>query len=152
MTAAGGAMSAYAALQAGRYNKSALDFKAREAVAQAQEAKRAGDVAAGRQVAKGLILEGQAKGAMAGAGTVVGAGTNRVILDQSEAANAIDVATIRANAVREAYGYSARALAYREEGAMTELAGKEQAVATGLNTMNDEFFEADATHEKRLRF
>ncbi len=147
LTALGGLTSSWASLQAGRYNRRSADFNADMADRQAEQARRAGDFAANRLEGQGRVVQGKARAAMAAGGTVVGAGTNASVLASNEAALAMDESTIRANAIREAFGFSARAVADREAGRMAELTGKMQAISTGFNTLSQEELESDPTYQ-----
>lgn len=143
LTALGGLTSSWASLQAARYNRRQADFNASRSDEQAVQAKQTGDMAANRVAGQARVVQGNARAAMAAGGTVVGAGTNAAVLASNEAAAAMDQNTIRTNALREAFGFRARAVADRQAGRMAEQAGPMQAISTGFKTLGRLELESD---------
>ncbi len=143
LTALGGLTSSWASIQAGRYNRRSADFNASMSEEQAKQAKQIGESAANRVAGQARVVQGRARSQMAADGTVVGAGTSAAVLASNEAAAAMDESTIRSNAMREAFGFRARAVAQREAGRMEELSGKMGAISTGFKTLSKVELESD---------
>lgn len=130
-----GAFAQSAALRAqGDYEHSLNNRNAGYAERDAQEALRAGDVAANRYGSQIRQLQGQQRAAAASQGVEVGTGSAGEIVDETGRLGALDMLTIRNNAAREAYGYDVQAGDYRHQGRMARNMGKSQSrqtLATG---------------------
>lgn len=129
-----GAMQAYgqneqAIAQQKMYERQAQigDFQAKDAEARgaaAEEQHR-------EQVRK---LTGEQRAAMGAAGGVLGMGTNEALLEQTQTMGEMDAVTIRANALREAWGYKVGADTTRYQGELARTKGRYDAMGTMLTS------------------
>lgn len=115
----------------GRYEAAAYDRNAQLAEQQATDAIARGDVAAATRRTQGRLEQGSARAAMAGGGVQVGVGSAGDVEENIARLGALDIATIRNNAAREAWGYRVQGADYTERGRLTRI-GAEQA-ARGLD-------------------
>lgn len=120
--AAGSAVSAVgsikqgnAAYQAGYYQAAVSDNNAKIAEAQAGEAIRQGDVEQERIRREVAQTTGQQRAILAGLGQALNVGTAAQITADTAQAGALDVATIRRNAEREALGFHIDAQNFRSD-------------------------------------
>ena len=143
LTAAGGITSIMGQLSAGKLNKSIADANASVAEAQATEATHAGDFAASKAAEAGAQLEARQRGAIASSGTVVGAGTNRAVLGDTEQVTAVNQEMIKRNAIREALGFTSKAAGDEMAGQAAESGARMGAISTLLNTGSQEWLETD---------
>lgn len=149
-TAAGGVAKAYAQAKTGRANQRLARINARAARVQADQAIQAGEFTANRIEARERVIEGADRAAQAAGGTVVGAGTSRLVEAASKAAALSDEQMVRINARREAYGFRSRAAIDDFQGKLAKREGDLGAVETLLNTGTKLWQQADAVH--RLEF
>ncbi len=129
-TAAGGLAKAYAQDQAGKGNQRLARTNARLARVQADQALQAGEFAASRVAAKERVLEGAERAAQGSSGTVVGAGTSRLVAKADEFASIADRQMIQLNARREAYGFRSKAAIDEFEGRLARRSGQLAALQT----------------------
>ena len=146
MTAAGGLISANAQYLTGKTNKHIAEVNAKIAESQRDQALQAGAYTAGRVAMHGRQLESTQQAAQAAGGTVVGAGTNQAVTDNTEQASSMDALMIQRNAAREALGYQLKASADRMQGDQAMAAGKSGAIASLLNTGSQEWLESDSNY------
>ncbi len=149
-TAAGGIAKAWAQDKSGRANQRLARINAAGARVQADQALQAGEFNANRLAAKEGVMQGAEDAAQAAGGTVVGAGTSRLVAASSKAAAMADEQMIRLNARREAYGFNSRAAIDDFQGDLAKREGRNAAVETLLNTGSKLWTEADTQH--RLNF
>ncbi len=149
-TAAGGLTKALAQDRAGRANQRLARINAHLARTQADQAIQAGDFAANRVATKEAVMEGADRARQAAGGTVVGAGTSRLVAASSKAAAMADEQMIRLNARRQAYGFNAKASIDDFEGKLARQGGRMAAAETLLNTGDKLWQESDNIH--RLEF
>lgn len=146
MTAMGGLVSANAQYQTGKVNKHIANANAQIAEVQRDQALSAGAYTAGKVAMHGRQIESTQAAAQAGGGTVVGAGTNRAVLDNTEQASSMDALMIQRNASREALGYQLKADADRMQGDQAMATGKMGAMSSLLNTGSQMWLESDTNY------
>ncbi len=129
----GGQSEAEALRKKGEYEKQIYDINSNMADIQAGDAIRRGDAEAGEVRNNAKRIAGAAKSSYAGQGVDVNSGsagdTQAEILLSSEK----DVATVKSNAWREAFGYKAQALNSRMQGNLAAMGAKNQANNTILS-------------------
>lgn len=146
-TAIGGLTSAYAQYSAGQYNKKIGRINAELARTQGSQAEQAGALAANRLEGRERLVEGADAASAAAGNTVVGAGTNRAVIESNRSATAMDRYMIELNARREAYGYRVRATGDEMSADMAGRTGDMGAASTLINTAADEWLESDSSYQ-----
>ncbi len=134
MTAASGVAAAQAAKQQGetaadiaRYNSDTQKFQAKDAIER-------GDIAAEQQRQKVNQIRGSQVASLGAMGVETTTGSAGAVLDDTARLGALDVATIRANAARQAWGYENQASIDLMQGAAEKQAGKNRYYGTLLTT------------------
>lgn len=150
VTAAGGAATAYAQFQAGKTNQKIARFNARQAEIRADQTIQAGDFAARRRAMVQAQLAGRTISGQAAGGTVVGAGTNRMVVADQENGSAMDQFMIKLNAARAAEGDHMQASADTLQGNMARRAGESGAIGSLLATGSDEWLLSDSSFDPRF--
>lgn len=129
--AAGTAYSAYGQYQAGKYNAAVAETNAELAELSAQDAERRGTAEAARYRMNIRSLQGRQRAAIGSAG-IERSGSALDILTDTAAIGELDLATIRSNAAREAFGFRTQGLNYRAQGRLDRFAGRTGAIGTIL--------------------
>jgi hypothetical protein len=93
------------------------------------------------QAMKGGLLRGEQRVALAASGVDLSSGTPADVIAAEAAMNALDVATLRANAAREAWGFKVQAAEKRAQAGLTRIAGRNQARSTILGGLASAFDE-----------
>lgn len=144
-----GASAEARALEAqGDFQKAQSEQNARLAEAQAAEIEAQGKKEAGlfRRKVRGKI--GAQRAALAAQGIDVGVGTAQDLQIETANFGEDDAATIRRNAIRQAYGYRVEGIQGRTQGAMDSIAAQSRASATlatgGLQAANTIFSGVDS--------
>lgn len=117
----------------GQYQEAVQNNNAQVAEGQAKDAVKRGDVAAQKQVQNTQQIQGAQRAAIGASGVESDTGTTGQILTQTAQYGALDAAQIRANALREAWGYKAQASNYQAQGQLDKLSGDNAATGTILN-------------------
>lgn len=115
----------------GSYEAAAFDRNASLAEAQAADALARGGVAAGIRGRQVRSEVGSARAAMAASGIQLDTGSALDVQADIDALGALDVATIRNNAAREAWGYRTQASDLTQRGILSRLAAEN--AAAGLD-------------------
>lgn len=126
------AASAYAAKSEADAKASALRGQAEAERAQGADALQRGAAEAGRTRTEASLMIGEAKAAGAAGGVDVQSGTAVESLASIRQGSELDVATIRANAARRAWGHEAQARTYEAEARNVEEQGKLAVAGTFL--------------------
>lgn len=133
-TAASGVAAAQAAKQQGetaadiaKYNADTQHFAAQDTIAR-------GDVAAEEQRRKVLQVQGQQKAGLGAMGVDTSTGSAALVQEDTVRMGALDVATIRANAARQAWGLENQASIDLMQGAAEKQRGKNLYTGTLLTT------------------
>ena len=130
-----GAGKAYTQYQAGQMNASAMKFNAAEADLQATDALARGEASVRRHQQQTKLLMGAQTAALAAQGIdVSAAGTAQDVRNDTLQLGAQDESTIRANAIREAFGFSGQAGQFRLRGMQAASEGQTQALGTLATT------------------
>lgn len=82
---------------------------------QAEDSIDRGEVAASRALVKGGQVKGAQRAAMAANGIDLGVGSAQNVLNDTDYLTAVDAATLRDNAAREAWGYRMQARGYMDK-------------------------------------
>lgn len=146
---AGLAVTAVGAVQQTRAASAAADAteaqaaeNAKFAEAQANNATRQGLVDEDRRRAETRAMLARQRVALAANNVDMSTGTPLELLGDTAAIGEQDALTIRANAAREAWGYRAQGVNYKNEGAMAKAAAKNQNKATILTSAGSMFNQA----------
>lgn len=126
--------SAAAIKSQGQYASTIANTNAAMANLKASQTLQAGDIEASRQQEKTQAAVGAARAAAGASGVQVNAGSPAMVRAGMETAGGIDVATIRNNAARSAWGYQTQAIEDTYQGQFDTLTAKaksEQTLATG---------------------
>lgn len=99
---------------------------------QASDAIARGDLSAGQRATAGRVQGGQAVAAFSGQGVDVSVGTPTDVGANNENLTALDIATIKNNAAREAWGYTTQAESLDQAAQFARRAGRN--AATGYQT------------------
>lgn len=129
--AAGTLYSAYGQYQTGKYNAAVAETNAELAELSAQDAEKRGTAEAARYRTNIRSLQGRQRAAIGGA-NIERSGSALDILTDTAATAELDMATIRSNAAREAFGFRTQGLNYRAQGQLDRFAGRTQAIGTIL--------------------
>jgi uncharacterized membrane protein YebE (DUF533 family) len=143
--AAATALGAYSDYEKGQEQKKALKDQANVSAQnaaldrqRAADATRRGVIEADRAAQRKRALIGRQRAAMGASGVDVGSGTFSDVLSDTAAAGAEDESTIMQNALREAWGYTARSGQESNEASSARRAGKRAGQAGllgGLGTL-----------------
>jgi len=151
-TAGNAYVSAKATRAQGEYQKRIADINARTADAQAEDAVARGDREAAKKLQDTRKAMGAQKAAMAANGMDVNSADAIDILNETEVVGQTDIATIKTNAWREAWGYKSQAVSMAGEGNMKNLAAQNTARATlisgGMDAMTYGLKAGDAYKNK----
>ncbi len=135
LTLAGGGLQAYGQYQSGRANERLMDYNARLAEQQAEDALARGREAEGLQRLKTRVTIGSQRARMAASGVDISAEGSAIDLVADTARlGELDALTIRNNAAREAWGYRTQATDYRMRGDIARTEGTYGAIGTLLTT------------------
>jgi len=93
----------------GQFEGAMFDRNAAFTTLQAQDAIARGSLAAGQRATAGRVQNGQVVAGFSGQGVDVNVGTPQDVVSNNERLTALDVATIKNNAAREAWGYTTEA-------------------------------------------
>lgn len=129
--AAGTVYSAYGQYQAGKYNAAVSETNAALAEESAKDAERRGTAEASRYRMNIRQLQGRQRAAI-GSANIERSGSALDVLTDTAAIAEMDLATIRSNAAREAFGFRTQGLNYRAQGQLDRFAGKTGAFGTIL--------------------
>ncbi len=129
-----GIYQANAAREAGRANKAIDDWNAKVADLQAMDAITRGEWGVARQRRGVQSLVGSQRASFAAQGVVVDQDTAGQVVDQTIQLGEEDAATIRTNAIREAWGFKVQAADQRLRGKLAQAEGDNAAVGTLLTT------------------
>lgn len=149
-TGIGGLSAAYSQFQSGRINRRIARYNAERARVQADQAIQAGDFAARRRQMVQQQLTGSTIAAQASGGTVVGAGTSRLVTKGQESASAMDQFLLRLNASRQAESYMVKAAGEDFSGEMKMREGESGAIGSLLNTGSNEWLLSDSSFDPRF--
>ena len=130
--AAGTLMAAKSQKDQGDYAQKVGENNARYADASAADATRRGQIAENQSRNESRALMARQRTAMAANGIDFTTGTGALLLEDSAAMGAMDVETIRTNAMKQAFGLESQAMTQRSDGAMAKTAGNNNMFATLL--------------------
>lgn len=116
----------------GNYQKNQLQFNAQVARLQSEDAKLRGEKEASKKKKETKQMIGAQRAALAAQGIEINEDTALLIQEDTAGIGAQDVATIRNNAWREAWGYDVQALDYTGQANMAQTASKFKAKQTML--------------------
>jgi len=125
-------VTAGAQYQQGETAKNVAEFNAQSAKIQADDVLKRGGIAEEQQLAKTRQMQGTQRAIMAASGSDTTTGSNADILGQTTAMGALDAATIRSNAARQAWGYENQATQSIAQGNAAGAAGNMGAFSTLL--------------------
>ena len=134
---AGTGMSAYGLYQQGQNAQDMAEYNAKVSQIKAEEAINVGAVEEERHRAKVRQMIGTQAAQMGASGTAVGEGSSGDILEQTSKYGELDAQTIRANAMKRAWGLETQAAADQFEGANAAAMGKTKALGTLLSSSGD---------------
>jgi hypothetical protein len=120
--------------QQGQTQEKIADYNVDLAKVKTADALSAGAIAEDRQRARARQIEGAQIASMGSSGAVVGEGSFGSILDQTVVYGELDSQTVRANALKQAWGLNTQAQADNLQGAMASLQGKYSAASTLLSS------------------
>ncbi len=149
MSAIGGVAGAVSQIQAGRANKEIADANRSYALATEAQDRQSGEFAAVRRSIVADQLSGRARAMQSGSGTVAGAGTNRLVLNDQRLGSNMDAYLTRLNAGRQAFGAEVRGAGFGLQGSLSQRAGETGATATVLNTGSNLWLESDPRFDPR---
>lgn len=112
-----------AAKEQGEFQKQQYEANAQIADMQASDAIKRGDVQASDYSKKAGQVLGAQRSAYAGQGVDVNSGSAAAIQDETQNVAARDIATIKSNAWREAWGFRSQATSMRSQGAAAKATG-----------------------------
>lgn len=118
-----GIIGGIAGQQQGEYQQKQYEANARIAETQAEDATSRGDAAASAYDKKAKQIVGAQRAAYAGGGVDVNSGSAALIQDETQSIATRDMATIKNNAWREAWGYKVQASNMVAQGGMARAAG-----------------------------
>lgn len=124
--------SAAGAIDQGQREESIARANANMADQQAEDANRRGGIEEEKQLAKVRQIRAQQAAIMGASNLDITTGTPAAVLDQTTTMGLQDAATIRANAAREAFGYSMESSNYRARGSMATASANAGAFSTLL--------------------
>ncbi len=150
MNIAGGISSAWSQFQSGKTNRELARFNANYQRLRADQARQAGGFAALRRAAISKQLTARIQSQQAASGTVVGAGTNRLVTQAEENASASDEYMLELNADRQATALKIQAAGQDLEGNMAQREGESKAISTLLSTGNQTYLDADSQYRSRM--
>lgn len=119
----GSAIEAYGEYTAGQEQKKVFEANAAEAERAAVDARIRGASGVGDIRAQGSKVIGEQRAAAAGAGVDVGSGSVLDVISQTRVMSELDVARLKNNALREAYGYKVQANNLYEQGNLAAKGG-----------------------------
>lgn len=142
-SAAGSIAGSYAqskALEAqGAYEKQQYDFNSKIAALQAEDRKKAGDIAAAKAIKMGRRTIGAQKAAIAAGNVSVDTGSAVDLYVETKKLSEMDAIVIRNNAMQEAWGFKAQASQYAYSGrfaqASSNFAATNTLLAGGMNAL-----------------
>lgn len=129
--AAGSAYNAYGQYQTGKYNAAVADENARLADISAEEAITLGEADVSRFRMNINQIRGRQRAAI-GASNIEMSGSALDISEDTAQIGELEIATIRNNAARDAYGFRTQGLNYRAQGRLDRFAGRTGAIGTLL--------------------
>lgn len=125
------------AIQAqGRYQSSILNQNATLTDQQAADAIVRGDLQAGQAGAATRQAIGQGRAGFAAQGIDVGTGSPLDVTNNAETLSALDIATIKNNAAREAWGYKVQGQNFKTQAGITSLAATNAADGARTGAFN----------------
>lgn len=148
-TALAGAGSAYSSIMSGRTNREIARFNALYARKQAEQARQAGGFAALRRQMVAKQLAGRTIANQAAGGSVVGAGTNRLVLAEQANASASDQHFLEMNADRQAFAHEISAAGDTIRGDMAAREGESKAIGSLLESGSKEWLQGDNLYRSR---
>jgi len=134
LTGASGLYGAAAANEAGKAEQRAADQNAAVARNQAEQAKQIGNVEEERQLRRVRAALGSQRAAIAANGLDVNTGTALDLQAETAGFGAADALNLRANALRQAWGFDVDAVNQTNRGRAARAAGRNQAIGTLLTT------------------
>lgn len=129
-----GGVSAYGQYQSGQYQKAVGETNAKMAEQQARDAAEIGGIEEERYRAQLRAIQAKQRAAFAGNGVDFTTGTPLGVLAETARTGETDAQNIRANALRQAWGYKVEALNRRAEGRLASMRGKYGAASTLLTS------------------
>jgi hypothetical protein len=135
-TLAGGLLSGIGQIQQGKAQQEAYNANAKTQRLQALDAERRGSIEEGQQRQRVNQVLGAQQARQGGSGVVAGQDTGADVLAESAEYGARDAATIRVNAVREAWGLRTQAANDQAQGRAAGQAGYARAGSTFLSSVN----------------
>ena len=125
----GGQQQAKAARARGEYEAGVAQNNQILAERQARDAKARGETSAQTHAMKVKQLIGQQRAALAGSGVAVDTGSALSITEDTAGIGALDIATIRHNADREALGFRTQGMNFAASGELASLRAEGEAAA-----------------------
>jgi hypothetical protein len=119
--------------------KAAYEANAKTQEMQALDAKRRGSIAEGEQHQRLKLVIGSQVARQGGSGVIAGQDTGADVLAETAEYGARDPATLRINALREAWGLGTQAKSDRFQGDIKSQAGFPTAAATWLSGVENKF-------------
>lgn len=138
-TAAGYAVQAYNQHEQGQYEQDVANYNAKVGEQQAKQVEEIGNIQEQQQRTKVRQMIGAQRAAMAASGATVDEGTFGNLLDDTYMAGEMDAQNIRANAMKEAWGYRVGADMTRRQGQAAAAAGNAAAFGTLLTGAGQTF-------------
>lgn len=133
-TAAAGVYSADSAKKTGEYTQEVAEQNAALDQDRERQAKEIGAIREEEQRQKVRQFAGSQEADFAARGIDLGSGVVTAMLDDTFTLGETDALNVRANAMREAWGYSVSATNNRNEGKFAKWSGNRQAMGTYLST------------------
>lgn len=134
LTGASGLYGAAAANEAGKAEQRVADQNAAVARQQAEQAKQIGNIEEERQLRRVRAALGSQRAAIAANGLDVNSGTALDLQAETAGFGAADALNLRANALRQAWGFDVESVNQTNRGRAARTAGRNQAIGTLLTT------------------
>jgi hypothetical protein len=134
LTAGSGLYGAAAANEAGKAEQRAADQNAAVARNQSEQAKQIGNIEEERQLRRVRAALGTQRATLAANGLDVNSGTALDLQAETAGFGAADALNLRANALRQAWGFDVEAVNQTNRGRAARAAGRNQAIGTLLTT------------------
>lgn len=144
LSVASAGMAAYGQYQQGQSAEKMANYNAEVSRVKAADALSTGAIAEERTRAQVRQIKGAQIAAMGASGGEVGAGSFGEILDQTTRFGELDALTVRANALKTAYGFNTQAEADSLQGAMLASQGRFNAAGSLLKSAPDIYSKGKA--------
>lgn len=135
LAVAGAGVAYNAQKEEGKANAAIAENNSRLAADQAKDAQAMGDRESEQQMWRTRAMLGTQRASIAANGIDSQIGTPAEILGETAMFGEIDQQTIRNNAARQAWGFNAQSLDYRNKGKLTKWSSGQQANATLLSSL-----------------